>query len=252
MRLRIALLLPLSAVVVAIGVFGSVGTAHEAVVPPALTPLPEPEPEIDAPAVTPLPEPADVGARVRARTLLRTAPGGSVVARVGPRTEFGSPRILPVVRRRPGWLGVIATEMPNGEVGWLPARRATLVNEPVRVRIDLSARTLTVTREGRTVMTMDVGIGAPGTPTPTGWFAVTDGIRWHGSRVYGCCVLALSGHQPHLSQGWTGGDRIAVHGTDKPATIGQATSLGCLHAFDADMRRLLSHATLGARVLIRA
>ena len=81
-----------------------------------------------------------------------------------------------------------------------------------------------------------VGIGSPSTPTPTGSFAVTDGLHWRGSRVYGCCVLALSGHQPQLAQGWTGGDRIAVHGTDAPATVGEAASLGCLHASAADMR----------------
>ena len=65
-------------------------------------------------------------------------------------------------------------------------------------------------------------------------------------------MLALSGHQPHLSQGWTGGDRIAVHGTDAPGTIGAAASLGCLHAGDRDMRRLMRYATLGARVTITA
>ena len=253
MRPRLLLLLlPLCAL--AIGLFGSVGTAHEQPVPTPITPLPEPATDIEAeaPTPTPLPDPVDLGARVRRSTQLRDAPGGDVVGRIDSRTEFGSPRILPVIRRRDGWLAVIATQRPNGELAWIPEANVTLVNEPVRLRIDLSDHELIVVRTGRVVHRMPIGIGAPATPTPTGWFAVTDGMRWRGSPVYGCCVLALSGHQPHLAQGWTGGDRIAVHGTNAPATIGLATSLGCLHGGDADMRRLLATATLGARVLIRA
>jgi lipoprotein-anchoring transpeptidase ErfK/SrfK len=194
---------------------------------------------------------ADIGAKVTAKALLRAAPGGRSVATVTPSTEFGSPRILAVVRRRPGWLGVIAPELGNGRIGWIAQRRAELVAEPVRIRIDLGERRLTVLRRGRAVLRMPVGVGAPGTPTPTGRFEVTDGLRTTPGSVYGCCILALSAHQPHISQGWTGGDRIAVHGTTAPSTIGEATSHGCLHAADADLRRLLKLATLGARVEIR-
>src|SRR5206468_7182505 len=111
-------------------------------------------------------------------------------------------------------------------------------------------RRLTVMRQGQAVMQMTVGVGAAATPTPTGQFAVTDGLRTTPGSVYGCCILALSAHQPHISQGWTGGDRIAVHGTTAPSTIGEATSHGCLHASDADLHRLLRLATLGARVEI--
>jgi lipoprotein-anchoring transpeptidase ErfK/SrfK len=66
---------------------------------------------------------------------------------------------------------------------------------------------------------------------------------------YGCCVLALSGHQPHLRPGWAGGDRIAIHGG---GSIGTAASAGCLHATDRDLRRLMRVVTLGTPVVIRA
>jgi lipoprotein-anchoring transpeptidase ErfK/SrfK len=245
---RLAVAAPVAALALALGAAGT-GGADEGLVPPVLTPLPA---VLEPPVTTPLPDPPDIGARLEAGALLRDAPGGRAVARVGPRTEFGSPRVLAVVRRRDGWLGVIASEMPNGSLGWVPSTRARLVREPVRLVVDLSARRLSVVRGRRDVWSMRVGVGSPGTPTPTGTFAVTDGLLWKGSAVYGCCVLALSGHQPQLAQGWTGGDRLAVHGTDAPGTIGAAASLGCLHATDADMRRLMRYATLGARVQIRA
>jgi lipoprotein-anchoring transpeptidase ErfK/SrfK len=180
--------------------------------------------------------------------MLRDAPAGAVVGRVGPRTEFGSPRVLPVVRREGRWLAVIAAERANGALGWVPASRARLVREPVRLEIDLSERELRVVDRGQAVQRMTVGIGSAATPTPTGWFAVTDGLRGWGP--YGCCIVALSGHQRRLPQGWAGGDRLAVHGTEAPATVGAASSLGCLRARAADMRRLLRLVRLGAKVHI--
>ena len=50
---------------------------------------------------------------------LETAPGGPVVAKLGDQTEFGSPASFSVVATKPGWLGVTAPEMPDGELGWI-------------------------------------------------------------------------------------------------------------------------------------
>jgi len=97
-----------------------------------------------------------------------------------------------------------------------------------------------------------VGIGAYGSETPTGRFAVTDELSGPSySASYGCCILALSGHQQHLPPGWRGGDRLAIHGTDSVATVGDAGSAGCLRAADADMRALMGRVPLGTPVFIR-
>jgi hypothetical protein len=224
------------------------GTEGTELARPVLTPLPLRIAR--QPVRTPLPALDDLGARVLAPVALRDRPDGKVVARLGPRTEFGSPRVLPVVRRRGAWLAVIATEMPNGHVGWIPGQGVRPVRVPVRLSVSLAERRLRVIEHGRTVAQMTVGIGSSGTPTPTGWFAVTDGLKGWGP--YGCCILALSGHQPRLRQGWTGGDRIAVHGTPNGSIDGGASSLGCLRADAADLHRLLRMATLGTRVHIGA
>jgi len=71
------------------------------------------------------------------------------------------------------------------------------------------------------------------------------------SASYGCCILALSGHQEQLPPGWRGGDRLAIHGTNSVATIGAAGSAGCLRASDADMRSLMERVPLGTPVFIR-
>jgi lipoprotein-anchoring transpeptidase ErfK/SrfK len=108
---------------------------------------------------------------------------------------------------------------------------------------------LRVTRGGRTVRRVRVAVGAAGTPTPTGRFAVTD--RLPGFGPYGCCILALSARQPNLAQGWAGGDRIAIHGTAVTSSIGTAASNGCLRTTDENMRRLVRLARPGTRVFIK-
>lgn len=184
---------------------------------------------------------------------LRSRPGGRIVTRLGETTEFGSPRALAVIERRGRWLGVIAPELGNGKVAWIDARA-----NPVRlgatrmsVSIDLSRRLLIVKRGGDVVRRVTIAVGAPGSSTPTGRFAVTDklpGTRY--GAYYGCCILALSAKQPNLPAGWTGGDRIAVHGTDQPSTVGQAISAGCPRASEADMRYLLRTLPLGTPVVV--
>lgn len=184
---------------------------------------------------------------------LRDRPGGQIVARLGATTEFGSPRTLSVVERRGRWLGVVAPELGNGEVAWIDARTSGVRLRAIEMSasIDLSRRLLVVKRGEEVVRRVTIAVGAPGSSTPTGRFAVTDKLP--GSRYgpyYGCCILAISAKQPNLPVGWTGGDRIAVHGTDDPGTVGRAISAGCPRAGEADMRYLLRVLPLGTPVFI--
>jgi lipoprotein-anchoring transpeptidase ErfK/SrfK len=194
-----------------------------------------------------------LGARVLHDTPLRARPGGPVIAPLSRRTEYGSHTVLAVAgREHPGWVAVHATQAGNGRVGWVAAVNTQLVVEPVTVEVDLSSRALVVRRSGRLLLRAHVAIGAPGTPTPTGTFGVTDVLRPAAGSVYGCCILALTGHQPDLPSGWSGGDRLAVHGTLDESTIGDAVSAGCMHASDRVMRRLLAVVPLGSTVRVRA
>jgi lipoprotein-anchoring transpeptidase ErfK/SrfK len=114
-----------------------------------------------------------------------------------------------------------------------------------------AARTLELRAGRRVLLRTTVGVGAPGSPTPSGRFAVTDEVAGgQFSPSYGCCVLALSAHQPHPPAGWHNGTRMAIHGTNAPSTIGMAASAGCVHAADATMRTLMRRVPLGTPVLI--
>lgn len=192
-------------------------------------------------------------AHVEKPTPLYAAPKGPVLARLGTRTEFGSPQTLGVVRARGSWLAVVSTLRPNGRLGWIRASDVRLTRTRVSLTLDLSRSTLLLKSGGEVVRRMRVGIGRASSPTPTGRFAVTDKLSGYNyGPYYGCCIVALSAHQPNLPAGWTGGDRIAIHGTNAPWTIGAASSAGCPHARDADLRVLMRRVPLGTSVFIRA
>jgi len=213
-------------------------------------------PGVAATASRPRNAPAEHGiVELHGSVALSDRPGGPATQTLGPTTEFGSPQALSVAARRGGWLGVVTSERPNGSLGWVRKASASLRLRSTRwsLHADLSARTLTLRRNGRRVHRLSVAIGAPGSETPTGRFAVTDKLS--GSQFgpyYGCCILALSGHQPKTPAGWRGGSRLAIHGTDAPSTIGTAASAGCLRASDGDLQTLMNKVALGTPVLVRA
>jgi lipoprotein-anchoring transpeptidase ErfK/SrfK len=216
----------------------------------------------DAEPATPAAEPGAAATRTRPQltvhltrsTKLRASPGGAAIARLSPTTEFRSPTVLAVVRQRGSWLGVLTPALPNGRIGWISARATYEVHySGYRVDASLRRREVVVRRNGRVVQRFPVAIGSESSPTPRGRFAVTDKLLTQSSSSpYGCCILALSGHQTATPQGWGGGDRIAIHATNLPETIGLRASLGCLRAPTEAIRRVVDSVPLGTVVHITA
>jgi len=183
---------------------------------------------------------------------LHASPGGRVIGRLGARTEFGSMRVLWIEQEGSGWFGVPVPELPDGRLAWIRDEPRDLVLSETRFRItaDVSRRRLELHYGDRLLDRFPVSVGSPGSPTPLGDYAITDGLVGKGlGPWYGCCVLALSGHQPNLPPGWIGGNRMAIHGT--PGSVGGATSSGCLRASDSDMISLFARVPLGTPVFIR-
>lgn len=177
-------------------------------------------------------------------------PGGRRLGLLTMRTEWGSRRVVPVIAHEGPWLRVLA-DVAGRRSGWILASGNDLSLRTRRYSLVArrSRGTLTLLDRGRPVRTVAVAFGRSDSPTPVGRFAVTDrlsGAGFHGA--YGCCILALSGHQPLLPRGWTGGDRLAIHATDKPVP---SPSAGCIVATDSDLRYLMRRAPLGTPVTIR-
>ncbi|MDX6715664.1 MAG: hypothetical protein QOH30_2222, partial [Baekduia sp.] len=190
----------------ALGVAGCGADTERRMTPTAGQPAPAPATSTVAPAPQAAAPPRFRGPlafNVRHRTQLRSSPGGRVVATITTKTEFKSPRILAVAGRRPGWV-LVRTSVRKHHVGWLPLKSGHLFSEPRSLVIDLSARTLTVFHRGRPAGRYRVAIGTDATPTPRGKFAITDRLRVRPGTDYGCCILALTAHQPKIAQGWGG------------------------------------------------
>jgi hypothetical protein len=183
---------------------------------------------------------------------VRAKPGGRVVAHLRSTTAWGSPTVVWAAARRGRWLGVVTPSLPNNTLGWIDVRhdRPRMWRSRLTLSADLSARTLELRRGAKVLRRIPVAIGGPSTPTPVGRFTVTDKLIPDRSvAYYGCCLLALSGHQPKLRPGWAGGDRIAIHGG--AANQFGGSSAGCLRADGKDLRVLMKAVPLGTPVVIR-
>jgi hypothetical protein len=215
-------------------------------------------PQLGGPLEAPFPsEPQSIScystAFVNGRTTLYEEPGGPVRIRLSPRTEWGSSRVFGVVLRRGDWIAVQAPELRNGELAWMETSRARLDCVAWSLHADLSRRTLYVRHDGRVVRRFEIAIGRRGNPTPKGRFSVTDKLRVSDpGSPYGCCVLALSGHQNRLPPGWPGGDRLAVHATTELSSLGKPASLGCMRITSVQARWLIRTIPLGAPVFVRS
>jgi hypothetical protein len=219
--------------------------------PPVSKPKPKPKPRWRSLASSH--RLGHVVAIVRRWVPLRVRPNGRVVARAYASTEFGSTRVMSIAAQRGPWLGVVTTERPNGRLAWVHIKNRGLRfrREAYSLHADLSGRWLELRKGGRRIRRISVAVGRPGSETPTGRFAVTDKLRGPAyGAYYGCCILALNAHQPKLPAGWHGGNRIAIHGTNSPGTIGTAASAGCLRAADSDLHVLMRRVPLGTPVFI--
>ncbi len=192
--------------------------------------------------------------RVRKPVKLLDSPGGKFKVKVGARTEFKSARILSVVERRGPWLAVLVPELDNGEIAWMHQDNVAAASTVAwSMHVDLSKRHIVLRKDGEDMRKVRIGIGRPDHETPKGRYAVTDKLKVSDpSSPYGCCVLALTGHQTKLPPGWPGGDRLAVHATKNLAGLGKQVSLGCMRTDPKDTRWMLKYIPLGTPVFIHA
>jgi hypothetical protein len=138
-----------------------------------------------------------------------------------------------------------------GLTGWIPLDGLRADSTSIKLVADLSRRSLWVLRDGRVEARFATAIGAPATPTPAGLYFVTDLIPVPRGGPYGTFAVGLSGVQEGLPSSWHGGDQLAIHGTNNPASIGRPVSHGCLRVSNTALAVLRSVLTLGTPVIVR-
>jgi lipoprotein-anchoring transpeptidase ErfK/SrfK len=139
--------------------------------------------------------------------------------------------------RREGWIRIASLD-----------RRTTRI----RVDVDLSEHMVTVTKLGRVLFRAPGATGRSSSPTPVGEYFVTDRVPFSAGSVLGSYAFGISGIQPRLPAGWSGGNQLAIHGTNQPSTIGQSASAGCIRVSETTLARLKPLLVYGTPVIIHA
>ena len=159
------------------------------------------------------------------------------VEQVSPDGRWGLVELPYTWPRREGWIRLTGL-----------ARDATRV----RVEVDLSARMVTVRKFGTVLFRTPGAIGAPSSPTPVGEYFVTDRVPFSAGSALGSFAFGISGIQPRLPAGWSGGNQLAIHGTNNPSSIGRSVSAGCVRVSESALARLIPLLGYGTPVIVHA
>jgi hypothetical protein len=192
----------------------------------------------------------------RAAVLRHPSAGARAITRLHYDTEDGYPEVYLVLRSYTGpdgrdWLKVRLPMRPNGRSGWVP-RRALGRLHVVRtfLRVDKHRLRATLYRDGRRVWRAPVGIGKPGTETPSGRFWIRERLHVpsRGS-IYGPLAFGTAAYSK-LSE-WPGGGVVGIHGTNEPGLIPGRPSHGCIRVRNREILRLGKLMPIGTPLLIR-
>jgi lipoprotein-anchoring transpeptidase ErfK/SrfK len=177
-------------------------------------------------------------------------PSGPVRTTLDPTTSYGSPRTFLVERVEGDWIRVFLPTRPNGATGWVAATDVTTQQITTSIVVNLTEHTITVTVPDHDPLTTPAAIGTPENPTPSGRFYVTDRVKpGDPDGAYGPLALGLSAHSDTLSEFGGGDGQIGIHGTNDLASIGKATSHGCIRV-SPQVVDLLALVPLGTPVII--
>ncbi len=152
-----------------------------------------------------------------------------------------------------GWVRVMVPVRPNGTEGWVKATDLMMYLVDGRFVVDLSDRRLTYFENGKMVLTTPVAVGSDRNPTPEGAFFVTDNVTLADpGSAWGPHAFGISARSDTITE-YNGGDGIiGIHGTNRPGSIGNAASLGCIRVPNEVITRLHEMVPIGTPVEINA
>lgn len=169
-------------------------------------------------------------------------------------TILGTPTVLAILEGPvEGWARVMLPMRPNGSDGWVRTDGAQIYGVDGQIVVDLSDRLLTYYENGEEVLSTEIAIGTSRNQTPTGEYFVTDSVTLaNPNSPWGPHALGLSARSDTITE-YNGGDGIiGIHGTNKPGSIGNAASLGCMRLPNDVITQLYELIPIGTPVVINA
>lgn len=200
----------------------------------------------------PKPEP-NLLVQVEGAMRITSRPGaGRVVGTMPAGSKYYGIPIVAWVIETNGRFGKVAVPYSGSRrTGWISLRGLRTDTTWVSVYVDLSRHLVTVEKRDEVVGRFRTATGSPSSPTPPGRYFVTDRVPFPAGSFYGTFAFGISGIQTRLPAGWSGGNQLAIHGTNSPSTIGRSVSAGCLRVSESALDALKPLMRLGTPVIIR-
>jgi lipoprotein-anchoring transpeptidase ErfK/SrfK len=149
-------------------------------------------------------------------------------------------------------------ERANRVKGFLQPNQVLRVpTEPVRVLVDLDARWALFLIGNEVAAAWPVGIGRPGEETPVGTYSVRNKLENPPWMKEGQEPIPYGDPRNPLGTRWIGWSRegaktsYGFHGTWDPASVGQASSDGCVRFLNQDVEELFQILPEGAPIQIQ-
>ena len=217
--------------------------------------VPDDRPIFQGLSATTVPEGTTLVAMASDEVEVYERPGDPTPIHVLPaETILGTVTVLSIVDGPiDGWAEVLLPVRPNDATGWIDTSEMSLFVVEGRVEISLSERNLTYFENEEVVLETPIAIGTNRNPTPTGSFFVTDTVTLaNPNSPWGPHALGLSARSNTITE-YNGGDGIiGIHGTNRPSSVGQAASLGCIRLPNDAITQLHEKIPIGTPVEIVA
>jgi LysM repeat protein len=124
-----------------------------------------------------------------------------------------------------------------------------VIHGPFNATIELDQFRLTMWLRGMYAGRFTIGVGQDQS-TPTGEFTVLNKVV--NPTYYGPQVIDADDPTNPLGEHWIDlGNRIGIHGTIEPQTIGRAESRGCIRLLPNEIRDVFDMLAVGSKVTIR-
>lgn len=161
-------------------------------------------------------------------------PGADPVTMI-PKSQIGTTTWLPVLQTERGWAKVRLPARPNGATAWIPEAGLNRAKTKWAVNVDLSKGTITITYDGKSKGTWDIGQGKAATPTPVGETFLLSGFV-DPNQTFSPVIYALGTHSATLDSYGGGPGTVAVHGWPTEQGREGKISHGCIRVPDAALK----------------
>jgi hypothetical protein len=163
-------------------------------------------------------------------------------------TLIGSPLVFLVAENHGDWLAVMTPTRPNQQIGYVAADQVDLSTHEWSIEIDVTDNRLRVWDGPDLRIDTATVDGKPSSPTPLGRYYINETQQQSPTGVYGSWIISTNGFSDSLERFSGEVPIFAVHGTNRPETMGQDLSNGCVRVPNDVVEFIAAHVPAGTPI----